>query len=156
MEEWKDICGYEGVYKISNLGRVKSMERTYWHGNRIYRQKEKILKQNIGTKGYMSVMLYDADHKSKRIMVHILVARAFISNTYNLCQVNHKDEDKSNNCADNLEWCTSKYNNNYGTKRSRLSLSLRGKKQPAEVNIKRSITMKKHIAMRKAEGTYWK
>lgn len=155
IEEWRDIKGYEGLYQVSNLGRVKSLERVYFHGNRMYSQKERILKQNVGTNGYMSVMLYNSGHESKRIMIHILVANAFIYNPYNLPQINHKDENKANNCITNLEWCTCKYNNNYGTKRIRLSKSMKGKVQPKELNVRRSITMKKHIAMRKEEGIYW-
>lgn len=156
LEIWRDIKGYEGLYQISSLGRVKSLSRCYWHGNRWYNQKEKILRTNVGTKGYLSVMLYDAQHNSKRVMVHILVANAFIYNPYNLPQINHIDEDKTNNKAENLEWCTPKYNNNYGTKSVRLSIKMSGRKQPIETNLKRSQTMKEHIAMRKANNTYWK
>lgn len=118
-EIWKDIEGYKGIYQISTLGRVRSLARTYWHGNRWYSQKEKILRQCLCTSGYMSVMLYDTEHKSKRIMVHTLVARAFIENSRGLKEVNHKDENKQNNVVDNLEWCDRLYNANYGTGRDR-------------------------------------
>lgn len=156
IEIWRDIKEYEGLYQISNLGRVKSLSRCYWHGNRWYKQKEKFLKLNINTKGYQSVVLYDAEHKSKRVMIHRLVANAFISNPDNLPEVNHRDENKENNQVDNLEWCTSEYNNNYGTKSARLSIKMSGRKQPVEINLKRSQTMREHIAIRKANGTYWK
>lgn len=154
-EIWKDIIGYEGIYQISNLGRVKSLEREYWHGNRWYHQKEKYLSIKCDRNGYLSVMLYNADHVSKRIMVHLLVARHFIPNPDNLPEVNHKDENKKNPCVSNLEWCTCKYNANYGTKRKRISKSLKGRKQSPDSNKRRSITMKEHIKQRKAEGTYW-
>ena len=75
IEVWKDICGYEGIYQISNLGRVKSLARTYWHGNRMYHQKERFLKANSDKHGYLSVMLYDKEHHPKRIMVHIIKTR---------------------------------------------------------------------------------
>lgn len=103
MEEiWKDIEGYEGLYQVSNLGRVKSLRRNI------------ILKIKIERNGYEKVVLtVNSIHKD--YYIHRLVATAFISNPDNLPQVNHKDENKTNNCVDNLEWCTPKYNTNYGT-----------------------------------------
>lgn len=111
MEEWKDIDGYEGLYQISNLGRVKSLKFG----------KEKILKPKKG-KGYLRIGLCKKG-KYKHYYVHRLVASTFIENPYNLPQVNHKNEDKTNNSVDNLEWCTSKYNINYGTGHKRSALN---------------------------------
>ena len=115
-EEWRDVKGFEGQYQISNTGRVKSLtrrgrvqlpkERSY---TRNY--KGRILRQKTDKDGYLLVQL----GKSCTAKVHRLVAIAFIKNPNNLPMVNHKDENKSNNKVENLEWCTSYYNNNYGT-----------------------------------------
>jgi hypothetical protein len=105
MEEWKDIEGYEGLYQISNEGKIKN-------------SKGKILKCGKDKDDYLQVGLYK-DGKRVWKKLHRLVAEAFIPNPNNYEQVNHKDEDKANNCLDNLEWCDSKYNNNYGTRNQR-------------------------------------
>lgn len=105
MEEiWKDIDGYEGLYQVSNIGRVRSLKFG----------KIKVLKQEIIKKGYKRVHLLK-NRKMKGYLVHRLVAEAFIPNNNNLPCVNHKDEDKTNNRIENLEWCDIKYNANYGT-----------------------------------------
>ena len=78
----------------------------------------KFLKQSYSG-GYLTVELFSERGKSRRILVHRLVAMAFIPNPYNYPQVNHKDENKTNNNVDNLEWCTAKYNMNYGTGKAR-------------------------------------
>lgn len=109
-EIWKDIKGYEGRYQVSNLGRVWS----------IISQKYLVGGTNHG--GYHSVQLTAKNGKMKREYVHRLVALAFIPNPLGLPQVNHKDENKDNNSVDNLEWCTAKYNNNYGTCRERAKM----------------------------------
>lgn len=99
-EIWKDIKGYEGLYQVSNLGRVKSL------GN-LQNKKEKLLKTNI-CNGYYAVYLYK-NSKKKICLCHRLVAEAFIPNPKNLPFVNHKDDNKLNNRMDNLEWRTCKY-----------------------------------------------
>lgn len=104
-EEWRDIPNYEGLYTVSNMGRVKSLNY-----NRT--KQEKILKQGKMKNGYLYVKLCK-DKKMKTFLVHRLVANAFIPNPNGYRCVNHKDEDKTNNCVDNLEWCTQKYNVNY-------------------------------------------
>lgn len=115
MEEiFKDIAGYEGLYQISNYGNVKSFPRKGTDT-----KEERILKVYKNKKGYNVVYLYK-DNIKKTKQVHRLIAEAFISNPDNLPQVNHKDENKLNNCIDNLEWCTEKYNNNYGTRIKRM------------------------------------
>lgn len=111
-EIWKDIEGYEGLYQVSNLGRVKSL-------NYSRTGKEGILKPNPTKRGYIIVEL-----KSKPFQVHRLVAQAFIPNPNNLPQVNHIDENTSNNIVSNLEWCTAEYNSNYGTRNERIKQSL--------------------------------
>lgn len=106
VEIWKDIKGYEGYYQISNLGNVKSL-RDFKNKKIICR--EKILKNHINKNGYVYIGLCkDKNHKTHR--VHRLVAQTFIDNPDNLPQVNHIDGDKSNNCVDNLEWCTRSQN----------------------------------------------
>ena len=113
MEQFREIEGYDGKYLISNYGRVKST--FYYRGS-----DERILKQYVHKEtGYAFVRLFVGKRghgsKYKNHDVHRLVAKAFIQNPKELLYVNHKDENKTNNCADNLEWCTAKYNSNYGT-----------------------------------------
>lgn len=105
-EIWKDIKGYEGRYQVSNLGRVKSL--CYHHGT-----NERILKQKKNQNGYVVANLYKKGDKGKLKTVHRLVAEAFIPNPNNLPQINHKDEDKTNNKVFNLEWCDGRYNTIY-------------------------------------------
>ena len=114
MEEiWKDIEGYEGLYQVSNFGNVKSVKRVVKRANSTNLSvKERLLKERPNHKGYKMVSL-SKNGKGKFCTIHRLVAKAFIPNPQNLPQVNHKDEDKMNNHADNLEWCTNKYNINY-------------------------------------------
>lgn len=106
-ETWKDITGYEGRYQISSMGRVKSFAQDRKHG--------KIKLGNLNHKGYLTILLYDSSGRPKWYPVHRLVATTFIPNPDNLPQVNHKDENKRNNCVENLEWCTNDYNIHYGT-----------------------------------------
>lgn len=105
QEVWKDISGFEGLYQVSNLGRVKSLKS---RGKR-----EHILSADVNNT-YPHVNLCK-NFKPYTFLVHRLVAQAFIPNPDNLPEVNHKDEVKTNNCVDNLEFCTRKYNVNYGT-----------------------------------------
>lgn len=117
MEEvWKDIEGYEGLYQVSNKGNVKSLK------NNKGKYKEKLLKQSKESNGYLKVTLRKK-YKKKTYLVHRLVAKAFIENPNKLPCVNHKDECKTNNVVSNLEWCTYKYNSNYGTHIKRVSES---------------------------------
>lgn len=110
-EIWKPIKGYEGLYEVSNLGRVKALERKK-NCNRGYGViKEHFLKpNNHGTCGYYRVPLTNREHIRKYYLVHRLVAENFIENPKNLPQINHKDGNKENNAVDNLEWCTVSFN----------------------------------------------
>lgn len=109
MEVFKEVEGFEGKHLVSNMGRVKSVCNS---------NKELILKQYKNRNGYIFVCLstkrQHGKGRYKTINVHRLVANAFIENPNGFLYVNHKDENKANNCADNLEWCTAKYNSNYG------------------------------------------
>lgn len=127
MEQWKDIAGYEGLYKVSNLGRVKSLDRTFIRSDeRLHNKAGRILKPANTTRGYLCVNLSDINHNIKRVVIHRLVVQAFIPNPNNYPQVNHKDENKTNNIVDNLEWCSNIYNCMYGTRNHRLSIALIG------------------------------
>lgn len=121
MEEiWKDIENYEGLYQVSNLGRIRSVDRVIKNNNNIYHNlKGCILKQQYQNNGYLCVTLWK-NNKKKLCTVHRLVANAFVKNPFDLPCVNHKDENKTNNIVENLEFCTQRYNNNYGTKNERM------------------------------------
>lgn len=119
-EVWRPVVGYEGYYSVSNLGNVRGEDRVIKHvrakgGTCLY--KGKMLKLKLRDDGYINVVL-QRDGKKKTVMVHRLVAQAFIHNDKPdvKTKVNHKDEDKTNNQVSNLEWCTILYNNTYGTR----------------------------------------
>ena len=112
-ELWRDVKGYEGLYQVSSEGRVKSLKRKG-------RKKERILKHQIDRNGYLRLNLC-AGGKSRLFFVHRLVCQAFHENPDNNPCVNHIDENKTNNAASNLEWCTYEENNNYGTRNERAS-----------------------------------
>ena len=101
MEEWKNVIGYEGLYEVSDKGNVRNVRRNT------------LLKLSKNKYGYIQVYLYKNGIRTG-LKVHRLVAQAFIPNPDNLPQVNHKDQDKTNNRVDNLEFCDHKYNVNYG------------------------------------------
>lgn len=121
MEEiWKDIKGFEDSYQVSNLGRIKSKDRyvmTCGGGKRFIQGQ--IIKPIVCTNKYLEVGL-NKENKRTIKLLHRLVAAAFVENPNNLPEVNHKDENPQNNNAENLEWCTSKYNANYGTRNQRM------------------------------------
>lgn len=115
-EIWRPIEGYEGLYEVSNTGKVRSLDRYVKNGHSSYKlHKGKVLSPAKDKNGYLKVNL-SCNGKNNIIRVHRLVAQAFIENFDNLPEINHKDEDKTNNNVTNLEWCDRKYNNNYGTK----------------------------------------
>ena len=121
QEIWKDIVGYENLYQISNLGRVKSVEKyvnSCLKYNPTIKRKEKMLKQ-YNKSGYLQVALSKNGIKTY-FLVHRLVAQAFIDNPNNFPQINHKNEIKNDNRVENLEWCDRKYNCNYGNRNSKI------------------------------------
>jgi len=128
-EIWKDIPNYEGLYQASNFGRIKGLDRMLKFNDK---GKMKLWKGKILT-GTTYICGYDykilcKEGKTKLCAVSRLVASSFHPNPLNLPQVNHKDENIKNNRADNLEWCTHLYNNRYGTRGLRISITLTGRK----------------------------
>ena len=99
----RDVKGYEGLYGVTAEGDVYGYKR------------KKFLKPSTDKDGYLYVDLHK-NGKHKKFRIHRLVAEAYIPNIDNLPMINHKDENKANNCLQNLEWCDCKYNNNYGTR----------------------------------------
>ena len=123
MEVWKDILGFEGLYQVSNKGNVKSVSRTVIDKNgRSIPIKSRVLKPAYRKRGGYGSIVLRKGGKSYPKTLHRLVAQAFIPNPNNYPCVNHIDEDTSNNNASNLEWCTWKYNDNYGLHGKRISM----------------------------------
>lgn len=126
-EVWKPIKDFECLYEINNLGEIRSLDREVIYSNGVkHIHKGKMLKPRKDKYGYLNIVL-NKNGKSKTFKVHRLVAITFIPNPNNLPEVNHKDENKLNNSINNLEWCTSKYNCNYGNHSKNISKSLTGR-----------------------------
>lgn len=126
IEEFRDVPGYEGMYEVSNFGRV--------------RRNGKILKP-FNNYGYLRVDLFK-NGIVRKFLIHRLVAQAFIPNPKNLPQVNHKDEDKTNNCVENLEWCDAKYNINYSKAKPVLQFDREGnfiKEWPSALKVEEEL-----------------
>lgn len=129
-EVWKDIPGHEGLYQVSSHGQVRRLGREIIRRGTTYKFGQRVLTQTTTPYGYKSVGLSEMDGTTHTMLVHRLVAMAFIPNPDNLPVINHKDENKINNSVENLEWCTRAYNNTYkdGAKR-------RGKKMMRSVCV---------------------
>ena len=123
MEEWRPIKGYEGLYEVSNLGRVKSLERYDTLGRK---KKERILRGRCNKHGYLSVNLYK-NGIEKDFFIHRLVAEAFIPNSNNLPEVDHINTIKDDNRVENLRWATIKENRNNELTKKHNSESQKGK-----------------------------
>jgi len=117
-ENWKDIAGYEGQYQVSDLGRIRSLNYKRTGQTQVLKPRN--------NKGYLQINLYK-DRKGKNFWIHRLVAKAFLPNPQNYPQINHVNEDKTNNAVSNLEWCSAKFNQNYGTCQKRRAVKLKGK-----------------------------
>ena len=132
-EEWRSVVGYEGLYEVSSLGRVRSLPRevpAVSHGKPITRVSPgKMLVPKCGGRKDSNYKIVGLTRHgvTKQFLVHRLVGEAFIPNPSNLPCINHKDEDASNNDVHNLEWCTYKYNANYGTRKARIGAKNKGK-----------------------------
>lgn len=134
MEIWKDILGYEGLYQISNHGRLKSLPKMVGRGKR-YMSKERIVSSHKSPNGYLRTHL-DKEGKRHFFSVHRLVAQAFLDNPNNYPCVNHKNEIRSDNRVENLEWCSFKYNANYGTRNKKISTAKIGHEVSCETREK--------------------
>lgn len=146
MEIWKDIKDYEGIYQISNYGRIKSLERLILYPDKKHKKtiKNAILKSCDNGRGYKCIYL-TKNGKREIKYIHRLVAEAFIENIENKKYVNHKDFNKSNNYVSNLEWCSQKENVNYSSKNMR---------HENNFNVHKSKTGYKYIYYRKKEKIY--
>ena len=131
---WKDIPGYEGLYKVSNTGKIFSIATN--------RELSVIQKKD----GYTCISLCDKDHNKKQYRIHQLVAKVFIPNPNNLPMINHKNEIKNDNRVENLEWCNNFYNSNYGNRNLIISQKMKGKSKSKEAIEKRRITMKEKLS----------
>lgn len=122
-EIWKDIVHYEGLYQASNLGNIRSVDRVVVSNNgKSQFRKGMTLKQRKNHKGYKVVRLSKEGNANNKF-VHVLVLESFCKRPYGLTQINHKDENKSNNRLENLEYCDNVYNQNYGSCSSNKSKS---------------------------------
>lgn len=134
----KPVVGYDGYYEVDQFGRVFSVDRVISVDDNGRKYEKPIagkqMKQSLKNKGYKIVSL-TKDGTTKMAYVHRLVAEAFIPNPDNLPMVNHKDEDKTNNFLENLEWCAAKYNANYGTGIERHAKKLRGRESEKRVAV---------------------
>lgn len=159
-EIWKDIKDYEGLYQVSNLGRVKKLSNiTHAIDGRVRHNAEKMIVCNVAKSGYYMFDLRKYGCKRKRVYLHRIIAEAFIPNPDELPCINHKDEDKLNNSLNNLEWCSYKYNIVYGSGRKKsvetrtkngtykyISQEARNNMSKASIGKKKSLSHCKHIS----------
>ena len=150
----RPVVGYEGYYEVDQFGRVFAVDRVVHviDNGREYNKplKGRQMKQSVHTQGYKTVSLTKDGH-TKTMYVHRVVAEAFIPNPNNYPFINHKDEDKTNNFVENLEWCTNEYNVNYGKGKERRVKKIRGRALSEEHKKKISDGVKRYHAERKTD-----
>ena len=157
MEIWKDIKGYEGLYQVSNLGRIKSLDkiikqRSFKNSVATHIYKGKILMPFIQNQGYFYIGIM-----GKTFNLHRLVAKAFIPNPHNLPCVNHIDGNKQNNCVENLEWCSYSENMRHAVKNGLINFHTEKKKNSDLINIKKATeSCKKKIMQYDTSGNFIK
>ena len=136
-EEWRDIEGYEGLYQVSSKGRVRSLDRYITRNGKSALLKGKIMTASYSGfhRRYMFIVL-SKNCITRQFYVHRLVAKAFIPNPNNYPQVNHRDGNPSNNCVENLEWCTAEYNLTYNDRHIKVGKKEKGKKAPNAKKVK--------------------
>lgn len=142
-EVWRPVKGYEGLYEVSSIGNVRSLDRHSMFGNRYCLFKGKPLKAYLTPKGYLSATLFKND-KGKHYFIHRLVAEAFIPNPNNLPYIDHINIVRDDNRVENLRWCTHKENMNNPLTRKYANIKNRSK----EVNEKRLATKRKNQSYR--------
>ena len=151
MEVWKDIKGFEGLYQISNLGRVRSLDRPVkQRGNSIQIKKGKIIVQSKNHKGYPTTNMSKGNKRYGR-PTHRLVAETFIPNPENKDQVNHIDGDKLNNSVENLEWMTGKENIRHAIENGLMKFDVKIAKHASNVARERN---KKIVSQYDLDGNY--
>lgn len=166
-EIWRDIPGFEGEYQVSTMGNVRTIEHLVpWRG-RLYHVKSKLIKKQIGTKGYIIVRVHK-NGVGKTLKVHKLIKNTFHGpNPKDKPEINHIDENKDNNSISNLEFCDSDYNNNYGTRNERIKETLRKQLKPinqydinhnfikrweSSIDIQETLGIKSHLITRCCRG----
>lgn len=156
MEEiWKDVVGYEGLYQVSNTGRLVRKERLDSNG-RFLSQQEKVIHKIYGT-GYYGTAIVDGKGNSKNVLIHRLVAMAFIPNPNNYPQIDHIDGNKSNNRVENLRWCTAKQNINFPMSLANRSRVLKvAQNKPEAIKHKIAASHKKAIVQYDMNGNFIK
>jgi hypothetical protein len=130
QEIWKDIVGYENKYQISSWGRLRNTNG--------------MMKPMIASNGYLVACLWK-NNKQRKFVMHRIVAQAFLENPQNYKEINHIDEDKTNNRVENLEWCSHKYNMNYGKLKEKISKANSGKTASVDTRLKLSQNSKGRI-----------
>ena len=137
-EEWRDVVGYDNKFMVSNMGRVKMLERKVLANKSIKTIKEHILKQHVSTKGYLYVHLW-SDNKKERQYVHKIVLSSFFRCKNANEECNHKNEIRTDNSLENLEWLSHKENINYGDRTKKHSASMMNHKSLSKPIVQLSL-----------------